>query len=176
MEDRMNANNSNANLGPTSNSSSLEHQLRLIVMSRIGEDQITWTIFSIFWAAQVILAGALFQGSFPPHPVVGIAVSFIGVAMSLAWAFTQQRALLHLEQYENVTKVIEQELIGKGILSVEHQITIGRRFPGPRARDVMRSCCWGAFVVWVLSSLLFIGYASSLWCLAINEKCPLLAK
>ena len=70
----------------------LEHQLDLIVSSRVVEDQVTWTIFSIFWAAQVLLVGVLFQGpKFPPHPVAGLIVSILGVLMSTAWGLTTVR-------------------------------------------------------------------------------------
>ena len=90
----------------------LEHQLDLIVSSRVGQDQTTWTIFSIFWAAQVLLVGVLFQGpKFPPHPVAGLLVSILGFFMSMAWGLTQERSLLHLERFEQLTKVLEDELL-----------------------------------------------------------------
>jgi hypothetical protein len=134
----------------------LEHQLELIVTSRVGENQVTWTIFGIFWAAQVLLVGVLFQGAFPPHPVAGIVVSILGIVMSTAWALTQSRSLSHLERFEDLSKSIEEQLQEAGRLSKEHHLTISPRFPGLRARTVMRLCCWGAVVAWFGSAVTFI--------------------
>jgi hypothetical protein len=98
----------------------LEHQLELVVASRVGEDQIAWTIFGIFWAAQVLLVGVLLQGpSFPPHPLAGIIVCLFGVAMSVAWALTQSRSLQHLERFETLTKDLEK-LLARLVASCAH--------------------------------------------------------
>ena len=134
----------------------LEHQLDLIVASRVGEDQVTWTIFSIFWAAQVLLIGVLFQGpSFPPTPVAELIVCLFGVGMSTAWGLTQNRSLLHLERFEDVTARIEGKLQIGGHLHPEHRLTMDKRFRGPRARTVMRVCCWGTALAWLISSIIF---------------------
>jgi hypothetical protein len=139
----------------------LEHQLEVVVASRVGEDQVTWTIFSIFWAAQVLLVGVLFQGpQFPPRPVVGLVVSVIGLAMSAAWAITQDRSLMHLERFEDLTKLIEDELQKDGMLAWEYRLTMSMRFRGLRARDVMRVSCWGAVLAWFVSIVIFICHAS----------------
>ena len=134
----------------------LEHQLELVVSSRVGEDQVTWTIFAIFWAAQVLLVGVLFQGAFPPHPVIGLVVSALGIAMSIAWGLTQSRSLAHLKRFEDLTKSIEEQLRKAGHLNEEHQLTMSCRFSGFPARTVMRVCCWVTALAWLGSSVVFI--------------------
>jgi len=134
----------------------LEHQLELVVSSRIGEDQVTWTIFRVFWAAQVLLVGVLLQGpSFPPHPLAGLIVSILGVFMSTAWGLTQGRSLSHLERFEGLTKSIEVQLQKAGHLHQDHCLTMAHRFPGLRARTAMRVCCWGAALAWFTSAVVF---------------------
>jgi len=136
----------------------LEHQLQLIVASRVGEDQIAWTIFSVFWAASVLLVGVLFQGpSFPPDPALGFTVSLVGALMSIAWALTQQRALVHLERHEELIKSIETELSRDGHLRVEHQLSMQQPPSGWRARTIMRVSCWAAVCAWLLSVIVFAG-------------------
>jgi hypothetical protein len=76
--------------------------------------------------------------------------------MSLAWTFTQRRALKHLERYEDITKCIEQSLIDTGRLKDDYQLTLKKQFYGPRARNVLHACCWGALIVWVLTLGIFI--------------------
>jgi len=136
----------------------LESQLQIVSSARIGENQITWTIFGIFWATQVLLVGVLFQGGqFPPNPVLGFGVSFLGVVMSVAWALTQHRSLLHLQRHEDIIKLIEMQLVDRGDLLPDHQMTMQDLYSGPRARTVMRVCCWAAAIAWLVSLVVFAG-------------------
>jgi hypothetical protein len=135
----------------------LRDQLELVVSSRVGEDQVAWTIFSVFWAAQVLLIGVLFQRSdFPPPPVSGLVVSIVGILMSSAWWVTQDRSLLHLERFEDLTRSIEDQLRDANRLHPDHRLTMARRFHGPRARDIMRMCSLGAALSWLGSAVVFL--------------------
>lgn len=136
----------------------LENQLQVVSSARVGENQVTWTIFGIFWATQVLLVGVLFQGSqFPPDAVPAFSVSVLGVVMSVAWALTQHRSLHHLQRHEDLIKAIEAELVRRGDLLAGHQLTMRSLYKGPRARTVMRVCCWAAAAVWLLSAIVFSG-------------------
>lgn len=98
----------------------------------------------------------LFQGpKFPPHLVAGLIVSILGVLMSTAWGLTQNRSLLHHERFESLTRSVEDELERTGNLLPDHRLTMDCRLPGPRARTVMRVCCYGAVFVWFASAVTF---------------------
>lgn len=114
----------------------LENQLQVVSSARVGENQVTWTIFGIFWATQVLLVGVLFQGSqFPPDAVPGFSVSVLGVFMSVAWALTQHRSLHHLQRHEDLIKAIEEELVRRGDLLAGHQLTMCSLYKGPPGKD-----------------------------------------
>ena len=75
------------------------------------QDQIIWTIFSVFWAANVLLVVALFStGHIPDNIIVVLLISIVGIVLSLIWYIIQVRAINWLEYYEIITKEIEDKL------------------------------------------------------------------
>ena len=126
----------------------LEQQLKLVVSSRIGEVYVTWTIFSVFWAAQILLLGALLQGTFPPHPTAVLIASVVGIIMAIVWGHVQDRSLKHLERFECLTKRIEDQLQTRGALASAHRLYQSTPFQGYPSRKVMRASCWIAGIGW----------------------------
>jgi hypothetical protein len=141
----------------------LEHQLQLASSARAGESQVAWTIFAVFWAAQVLLVGAVFQGDqFPPNVAPTFGLAFLGAIMSIAWGITQHRSLLHLERHEHLIDLLESELVQRGEMLPEHRLTMASLHKGPRARTVMRVCAWTATGIWTMGAMLCIRGAWSL--------------
>jgi hypothetical protein len=89
----------------------LWNQLDNAVSMAAKEDQIVWTIFGVFWAANAVLLVALFTAGEMPDPSVGIVVSAIGTVLSWLWFLIQRRALGWLEYYERVIRVLEEKYL-----------------------------------------------------------------
>ena len=71
------------------------------------QDQIVWTVFSIFCAANAVLLVALFTTGDLPKPTVGLVVSIVGLALSLIWLAIHHRAVEWLKFYESVMRELE---------------------------------------------------------------------
>lgn len=91
------------------NQKGLWNQLGNAVSMAAKEDQIIWTIFSVFWAANAVLMVGLFTTGMFPEPPVGIAISAAGAILSWLWFFIQRRAIGWLVYYEKIIQEIEQE-------------------------------------------------------------------
>jgi hypothetical protein len=74
------------------------------------EDQIIWTIFGVFWAANAVLLVALFTEEGIPTDLVCVIVSFVGVLFSVIWCLIQQRAINWLKYFEKLIYNIEEKL------------------------------------------------------------------
>jgi hypothetical protein len=96
---------------PAASIDGLWNQLTNAVTLVIKEDQIVWTIFGIFWAANVLLLGALFVTGDLPHRSVGLVVALIGILLSAMWWLVQTRALRYLAFYEAVQHALEAILL-----------------------------------------------------------------
>lgn len=129
----------------------LPGQLDRFSAARGTEAQLTWTIFSVFWAAHVLLLGVLFQRDGLPPRYLGVIASVAGIGMSVAWGLVQHRSLRHLERYEDVIKELEKELeIRDGF-----RLTMAKRFRGVPARTVLRASTWATGLAWVGSLITF---------------------
>jgi len=101
----------NENREDKQNRSDLWNQLANAIDLRNAQDQVLWSIFGTFWAANAILLVALFpSGRFPKVPAVGIIISLVGMIMSLIWYGMQRRALGHLNRHEELITEIETRL------------------------------------------------------------------
>jgi hypothetical protein len=87
----------------------LWNQLGNAVSMAAKEDQIVWTIFGIFWAANAVLLVALFTTGTIPNPFVGIVVSTVGTILSWVWFFVQRRAIGWLAYYERIIQKLEEK-------------------------------------------------------------------
>ncbi len=138
----------------------LSSQLANTITLVAKEDQIVWTIFGIFWAANLLLLGALFVTGKSPEQPVAIILSTVGVALCFVWSVVQSRALRFLRFYEGVQKSLEEVLL-KGRLEFALSPSLSDRFdrvpginvPARRvmmASSVMSAVLWAAGAAWFL--------------------------
>jgi len=91
--------------------SQLSSQLTNAINLRSSQDQVLWSIFGTFWAANAILIVALFpNGDLPPNPNVGIVIESVGFFMCLIWYSIQNRALGHIKRHEALIAKLESRL------------------------------------------------------------------
>lgn len=136
-------------------------QLTNAIRLRSSEDQVLWSIFGTFWAANAVLLVALFTtGDLPANPVVGIVVSAVGTVLSVTWHAIQHRALGHLMKHEELMRKLETDLgfdpdyaVSAEINRRDYDRYLGK---GPRARKVMPTCSLGAALLWALVFAFFL--------------------
>ena len=86
-------------------------QLTNAINLRSSQDQVLWSIFGTFWAANAILLVALFTtGDLPTNRIVGIIVATFGTVLSIVWHIIQTRALGHLMRHEELMRKLEAKL------------------------------------------------------------------
>jgi|WetSurMetagenome_2_1015567.scaffolds.fasta_scaffold111537_2 hypothetical protein len=136
------------------------NQLSNAVAMAAKEDQIIWTIFGVFWAANAILLVALFTEGGIPTDLVGVTVSFVGVLFSVIWCLIQQRAINWLKYYEKLIFNIEEKLEMPDDCSISawrnkrlFNDTIGN---GVRVRVLMIVSGLVSSIAWVISFLIFL--------------------
>jgi hypothetical protein len=133
---------------------------------RSAEDQVLWTVFGAFWAANTVLLVALFAtGKLPDRAYVGIIVSIVGVALCFAWHVVQNRTIGHLERFEKLMERLEKDLkipssyaLSAKINTTDYNTYVAPR--GPSARTVMRTCSALTGILWLLSFVLLLVYAT----------------
>lgn len=141
--------------------SELWSQLANAINLRSSQDQVLWTIFGTFWAANAILLVALFtSGTLPSDPFVGIVVATVGILLSLTWHSIQNRALGHLMRHEKLITKIESSLgfdpdfaVSADLNRVPYDAHLRK---GLKARSVMRACSIGGTVMWLLALSSFL--------------------
>lgn len=104
----------------------LSSQLTRAVTLVTKQDQVVWTIFGIFWAANALLVVALFTTGALPKPVVGLVVSAVGIGLSVLWTLVQGRALKFLGFYEKVMADLEERLLREGGREGEREFALSR--------------------------------------------------
>lgn len=130
----------------------LQAQLAAAVNLRVGQDQVAWSIFGIFWPANAALLIALFVGGDLPHPFVGIVISIAGTLMSGVWWLVLRRALSHVARYEALIARLE------GRLNIEAELALigSIKTPGHSARSVMPWCSGIAAFLWLVAVAGFV--------------------
>jgi hypothetical protein len=88
----------------------LRGQLTNAINLRSSQDQVLWSIFGTFWAANAILLVAFFPNGRLSHDWASTMIVIFGVLLSIIWSFIQHRALGHIEAYEALMEKIEKEL------------------------------------------------------------------
>ena len=139
----------------------LRDQLRNAVARWSAEDQVSWAIFSLFMAANAIIARQL------PHRDHWFSASFAcagGLAASIVWRVLQGRVVWHLSFFEDVVWELEKKLglSGRFLLSSRHNLVNKKVCIRGLARSVMLLSIDGATVVWALALWYF---ARPDWCL-----------
>ena len=137
-------------------------QLANAIAMRSSEDQVLWSIFGTFWAANAILLVALFTTGKPPEDAnVGLVVSVVGVLISFVWNTIQKRALGHLKKHEALICRMEKELDFERRFSISTEIntTDYETFldKGIRARQIMPACSAAGIALWLLAVFYFLG-------------------
>ncbi|MGD0922788.1 MAG: hypothetical protein ABSA70_13630 [Terriglobia bacterium] len=125
-----------------------------------NEDQIIWSVFGTFWAANAILLVALFSaGKLPESPFIGSVVAAVGAVMSLIWHLVQRRALGHLARFEDVVHRLEEQLGISPQLALSATINVDARdrfLRPPRARPLMQGCSFVSALSWFVFFLYFV--------------------
>ncbi len=143
----------------------LSQQLSNAVTMAAKQDQITWTIFGVFWAANAVLLVALFPDGNLPEANVGITVSIVGVFLSLVWFFIQVRSIAWMKYYD----LIIQRLEGKDNLNISSDIILApiqeivkkdtkikKIFEcSIRVRWLLKGSALFVSIMWILSALYF---------------------
>ena len=135
-------------------------QLANLVALLAKQDQISWTIYGLFWPANALLLVALFTTGDLPTQVVGIVVSVVGVVLSMVWTVIQFRAIAHLDYYEAIIDRIEEQYV-----HVPTDIAISGRLNADlfrskvagtlRVRPLIKASPIVAAVLWILSASWF---------------------
>jgi len=138
----------------------LRDQLRNAVARWAAEDQVSWAIFSLFMAANAILARQL------PHRDHWFSASFActgGLAASIVWRVLQGRVVWYLSFFEEVVWKLESKLALPEcfLLSSRHNTVNGKVHIRRLARSVMLLSIDGAAFVW----------AAALWYFARPDWC-----
>lgn len=138
----------------------LWRQLNNAIHLRSAQDQVLWSIFGVFWAANAILLVALFQNGQIPASAIGIVISVVGALLSLVWHQIQGRALGNVFKHEALIERLElrleipENLATSGNINKEdYNRFLGR---GIRARQLMPICSIIAAIVWALAFLFFV--------------------
>lgn len=140
-------------------------QMEHSVVMAAKEDQIVWTIFGVFWAANAVLLVALFSSGEMPNAKAGTVISAAGAILALVWFVVQRRAIRWLSYYENIIYRIEKEYLiippdialsarinnATFMKEIGHGIRVRRIMIGS---SVMTALCWVAALAWFLWLLL----------------------
>jgi hypothetical protein len=124
-------------------------QLQNAIATHSSHDQLIWSIFGIFWAANALLLVAIFasNGKYA-LPVV----SAVGVFTSIVWYQVLNRTIAHVNLVEELMSKIENRVLEK---SPEFRITLAPNVPskigGPHARSVMRWSTLGFLIMWIVA-------------------------
>lgn len=134
-------------------------QLANAIGLRSSQDQVLWSIFGAFWAANAILLVALFTTGKLPDTNVGLVVSIAGVLMSLVWDTIQRRALGHVKRHEALMHKLEDtlEIHPDFAVSTEKNEPAYKKYVGVgmRARQVMLACSLVGGALWFLAAFYF---------------------
>lgn len=142
------------------NRDDLWRQLNHAINLRSTQDQVLWSIFGVFWAANAILLVALFQNGQIPMSAIGIVISVVGALLSCVWHQIQRRALGHILRHETLIERLERQLeIPENLATSGHinQEDYNRFLSsGIPARQLMPICSLVASILWALAFLFFL--------------------
>jgi hypothetical protein len=130
------------------NPEELWNQLQNAVTMRSSQDQVIWSIFGIFWAANAVLLVAVFASN---AWYVVFVVSAIGIFTSAVWLMLLHRAVSHISIDEDLMRDIENVLFEN---YPQFRITLApntqSRITGTQARVTMRWSVGVFFAIWSL--------------------------
>ena len=86
-------------------------QLKIANDLKTHEDQLYWSVFSMFWAANALLLVAIFQNTNPPFTSIKwLVIPFFGISISIIWYRISFRIMGYQEFYENLVARLEEEI------------------------------------------------------------------
>jgi len=146
-------------VGDSFTNEQLWNQLANAVSLDASENQVVWTIFGLFWAADAILLVALFTtGDIPKRPV-GMLVSLAGVILSAVWYLIQKRAIGYLEFYDAVVDRLERRLgLPTGLAvsgKINDQLYKFSLKGSVSIRPLMNRCAGASALLWVAALFWF---------------------
>ncbi|MEK7994197.1 MAG: hypothetical protein AAB403_10375 [Planctomycetota bacterium] len=148
-----------ATAGRSAISDGLWQQLGHAVSLDTSENQVVWTIFGLFWAADAILLVALFTTGDIPKPTVGMLVSAAGAVLSAIWYLIQKRAIGYLEFYDGVVDRLERQLGVPTELALSGKINTHLYESSLKGsisiRPLMNRCAFISAVLWIAA---FFGF------------------
>jgi len=121
----------------------LQQQLDRALSASLSSDSTTWTVFSIFWAANAVLLDALHDGWEHPHSGYAATICLVGTLGSVVWWAIQFRALAYQGAYEDIVARLERYLYNNDycaeiVLSTEQNWHSARKLRTTlRARPLM---------------------------------------
>lgn len=143
----------------------LHRQLAHVAAQYTSVNQICWTIFSIFAAANALLANGLVQsGAFDgllSLRIRGLVLSIVGLSVALAWLLLLGRSLRHLLFYEALIRKLEDDLSvdqrhamfsERSDLRKQYLVGVNTVFS---AKRVMMTCTALTLVGWFLALIYF---------------------
>jgi hypothetical protein len=119
------------------------------------QDQVIWTIFGVFWAANAVLLVALFSSGELPSADVGLLICSCGVGLSVVWLLIQQRAIAWIVYYEKVIERLEGEHLqvpSDVALSSNLNKALGGSVGGRRVRPLMENSPLIVVLLWIASA------------------------
>jgi len=142
----------------------LWHQLANAINLVAKQDQISWTVFGIFWAANALLLGSLATREVGPNRSTAILVALAGVLTCSVWSVIQKRAVDFKSFYDAVIHRLEAQLLG-GNLDVAlsgrlNDKLLHTHVRGLGARSLMKLCPFLALVAWLVALKYFVFFFS----------------
>ena len=132
-------------------------QLSNAVALGAKQDQIVWTVFGAFFAANgVLLVALVTTESFADRPTALV----VGAALSFIWWLIQRRAIWYLECYESVMCRLEKRL-----LNDDREIALSRGLnttefedspKGPSVRWLMKALSALFLIAWLVLAAFYI--------------------
>ena len=144
-----------------SRDSDLWNQLGNAVSLASTTNQVVWTVFGIFWAANAVMLVALFTTGDLPARVPGLIVSSVGIALSFIWALIQCRAIRYLGLYEAIIERLENCLKVPTPVSLSRKINVElfKKMVGSSwwsVRPIMIGCAVISLLLWTWSFYWFL--------------------
>lgn len=135
-------------------------QLGNAISLRSSQDQVLWSIFGTFWAANALLVVAIFTNEYSEYEAfITAGIELIGIFIALIWHTMQNRALGHIYRHETLMSKIEKKLGFDREYAVSADINpepFILFLSGLRARKVMPACSLGVAIIWLISLLFTI--------------------
>jgi hypothetical protein len=110
------------------------------------QDQIVWTVFGVFWAANAVLLVAFFQSGDLPKRPVGLIVSRVGFALSPVWLLIHRRAQAWHDYCVAVMRELEEKYLH--ILSAIAFTRLPEKVEGRSVRGLMLACPLVSAALW----------------------------